>query len=123
MSDYTPDRWTVLRIHTPQGFVYKVFAVWSGGYTAGDSWQLNSGITCATWSDPFWNFNGASGSVYRCHKGSYGTNGYGQVILNRLVSQALEQDIQINVMERETDWGSLQYEALAQWIEKGTNNV
>lgn len=119
MSDYTPDRWMVLRIHTPGEIIYKVFASWSGGYAGGDSWKLNSGITRATFADPYWEFDGSSGSVYRCHQDAYGTNGYGQAVLNNLLRQAESQGIQIDVMDRETAWGNLQYEALAQWVEKG----
>ena len=123
MSDYTPDRWMVLRIHTPREVLYKVFASWSGGYAGGDSWKLNSGITRATFADPYWEFDGSSGSVYRCHQDSYGTNGYGQAVLGNLLSQAQAQDIEIDVLDRETDWSQLQYEPLAQWVEKGVNNA
>lgn len=123
MSDYTPDRWTVIRIHTPQEVLYKVFASWSGGYTGGDEWKLNSGITRATFRDPYWEFDGSSGSVYRCHQDSYGTNGYGQVVLGNLLSQARAQDIQIDVLDQETDWGQLQYEPLAQWVESGVKDA
>lgn len=123
MSDYTPDRWMVLGIHTSEEIIYKVFATWSGGYTGSDSWKLNSGITRATFRDPYWEFDGSSGSVYRCHKGGYGTNGYGQVVLSNLLSQAIEQGIEIDVLDSETAWGNLQYEPLAQWVEKGANNV
>jgi hypothetical protein len=123
MSDYTPDRWMVLRIHTPKEILYKVFATWSGGYAGGDEWKLNSGITRATFRDPYWEFDGSSGSVYRCHTGGYGTNGYGQVVLNNLLSQAKQQGIQIEVLDRETAWGDLQYEPLAQWVEKGVTDV
>jgi hypothetical protein len=77
MSDYRPDRWTVLRIHATGQIIYKVFASWSGGYTGSDSWKLNSGITRATLVRDSWEFDGSSGSVYSCHKDSYGTNGYG----------------------------------------------
>lgn len=123
MSDYTPDRWMIMRIHTPTEILYKVFATWSGGYGGGDSWKLNSGITRATFADPYWEFDGSSGSVYRCHTGGYGTNGYGQVVLNNLLSQAQAQDIQIDVLDRETAWGDLQYEPLAQWVESGVRNA
>jgi hypothetical protein len=124
MSDYTPDRWTVIRIHTAKEILYKVFASWSGGGLMGsDSWKLNSGITRATFADPYWEFDGSSGSVYRCHKGGYGTNGYGQAVLGNLLSQAKQQGIQIEVLDSETDWAQLQYESLAQWVESGVQDV
>lgn len=123
MNDYTPDRWTVLRIHTPQEILYKVFASWSSGYGGSDSWKLNSGITRATFRDPYWEFDGSSGSVYRCHQNAYGTNGYGQAVLGNLLSQARAQGIQIEVLDSETAWSDLQYEPLAQWVEKGANHA
>ncbi len=123
MSDYTPDRWLVLRIQTDKEILYKVFAAWSGGYTGSDSWKLNSGIVRATWADPYWEFDGSSGSVYSCHWDGYGTNGYGGAVLDNLISQAKAQGIQIEVMDGETDWAQLEYEPLAQWIESGVKNV
>jgi hypothetical protein len=122
MSDYTPDRWMVLRIQTPKEIIYKVFASWSGGYTGSDSWKLNSGIVRATLVDDHWEFDGSSGSVYRCHRDYYGTNGYGQAVLNNLLNQAKEQGIEIDVLDRETAWAQLQYEPLAQWVASGVQN-
>jgi hypothetical protein len=123
MSDYRPDRWMVLSIQTSKEIIYKVFATWSGGGLMGsDSWKLNSGIVRATLVDDHWEFDGSSGSVYRCHRDYYGTNGYGQAVLNNLLTQAKEQDIPIDVLDPETDWGRLQYEPLAQWVESGVQN-
>jgi hypothetical protein len=123
MSEYTPDRWLVIRITTPTEQLYKVFAAWSGGYTGSDSWKMNSGIVRATWADPYWEFDGSSGSVYQCHWDGYGTNGYGGAVLDNLISQAQAQGIQIEVMDGETDWAQLQYDPLAQWVESGANNA
>jgi hypothetical protein len=123
MSDYTPDRWTVIRIHTSGEVIYKVFASWSGGYAGSDSWKLNSGITRATLVKDRWEFDGSSGSVYSCHKDAYGTNGYGGVVLSNLINNAEKQGIQIDVLGGETDWSRLQYEPLAQWIESGVQDV
>ena len=122
MSDYRPDRWTVLRIHATGQIIYKVFASWSGGYTGSDSWKLNSGITRATLVEDRWEFDGSSGSVYSCHKDAYGTNGYGQAVLNNLLNQAKEQNIQIDVLDCATDWAVLNYDPLAQWVESGTDS-
>ena len=123
MSDYTPDRWTVIRIHAPGEVVYKVFASWSAGYAGSDSWKLNSGITRATFVDPYWEFDGSSGSVYSCHKDAYGTNGYGSAVLSNMISQAQEQDIPIEVMDRDTDWSQLEYDPLAQWVQTGAEHA
>jgi len=124
MSDYKPDRWIVLRIHAPTQVLYKVFASWSGGgFMGSDSWKLNSGVTRATFAEPYWKFDGSSGSVYRCHQDRYGTNAYGSTVLSNLISQAQAQGIQIEVLESATNWGHLQYEPLAQWIESGVNDA
>lgn len=119
MNEYTPDRWCVIRIQAPAEVLYKVFASWSGGYAGSDSWKLNSGIVRATFRDPYWEFDGSSGSVYRCHQDSYGTNGYGGMVLSNLIDRAEKQGTQIDVLGSETDWARLQYEPLAQWIESG----
>jgi len=123
MSEYTPDRWLVLRIHTTKEILYRVFATWSGGYGGSDSWQLNSGIVSAQLVDSRWEFSGSSGSVYSCHTDAYGTNGYGGSVLSNMISQAQAQDIQVEVMERETNWAQLQYDTLAQWVESGVGHA
>jgi hypothetical protein len=123
MSDYRPDRWTVLRIHAPGQIIYKVFASWSGGYAGSDSWKLNSGITRATLVEDCWEFDGSSGSVYSCHKDSYGTNGYGSHVLNGLLEKAEKQGIQINVLSKDTDWATLNYDPLAQWVKSGVEDA
>jgi hypothetical protein len=123
MSDYAPDRWTVLRIYTPGQVIYKVFASWSGGYTGSDSWKLNSGIVRATLVEDRWEFDGSSGSVYSCHKDSYGTNGYGGHVLNGLLEKAKKQGIEIDVLSKDTDWAALNYDPLAQWVESGAQDV
>jgi hypothetical protein len=123
MSEYSPDRWVVVKIITPKEHLYKVFASWSGGYSGSDSWKLNSGITRATLAQDRWEFDGSSGSVYSCHREAYGTNGYGGAVLSNLLSNAQAQGIQIEVMERETDWSQLQYDPLAQWVQSGVEDV
>jgi hypothetical protein len=123
MSEYTPDRWTVVRIHTAKEVLYKVFATWSDGYGGSDSWKLNSGIVQATLVGNCWEFDGSSGSVYSCHRDAYGITGYGSAVLSNLISQAHDQGIPIEVLDRDTDWSQLQYDSLAQWIESGVHDV
>jgi hypothetical protein len=123
MSEYTPDRWVIVKITTPKEHLYKVFASWYGGYGGSDSWKMNSGIVRATLVDDRWEFDGSSGSVYSCHREAYGTNGYGGSVLSNMIGQAQAQDIQIEVLDRETDWAQLEYDPLAQWVESGANNA
>jgi hypothetical protein len=98
MSDYHQ---TVGRSydHTPKKPCTRCLRRGHGGYTGSDSWKLNSGITRATLVGDRWEFDGASGSVYSCHKDAYGTNGYGGSVLSNMIGQAQEQGIQIDVIE------------------------
>jgi hypothetical protein len=88
-----------------------------------DSWKLNSGITRATLVEGCWEFDGSSGSVYSCHKDSYGTNGYGGYVLTGLLEEAKKQGYEIDVLGAETDWATLNYDPLAQWVESGNQDV
>jgi hypothetical protein len=113
MSNYIPDRWVVVKISgyedrsTP---VYKVFACWYGGYAGSDSWKLNSGITKATLEGFVYSFEGSSGSVYECHKDSYGYNMYGGSVLNNMIEKSKEHGIEIEVLPENTNWLELNYE-------------
>jgi hypothetical protein len=77
MNEYTPDVWVVLEFDAPQLEVplRKVFAGWYGGYTGSNSWKLNSGITAVRRVDDWFEFDGYSGSVYRCHVNDYHMSG------------------------------------------------
>jgi hypothetical protein len=111
MSDYTPDRWVVVKITTDKETLYKVFASWYGGYAGSDSWKMNSGIVKVESTDEtrFWNyyvFHGYSGSVYRCYKNCYGINGYGATVLQNFIDKA---DYKIEIMPENTNWKELNY--------------
>jgi hypothetical protein len=74
---YTPDRWMLVRIQKDDGkHIYKILGSWYGGYLHGDSWRLNSGITKIEEDKNVYRFYGSSGSVYECHKDSYGASMY-----------------------------------------------
>jgi hypothetical protein len=123
MSEYSPDRWVIVKIVTPKEQLYKVFASWSGGYGGSDSWKMNSGITHATLVNDRWEFAGYSGSVYSCHREAYGTNGYGGNVLQGFISQAKNQGSIIEIMSGDTDWATLAYDPLQQFIATGVENV
>jgi hypothetical protein len=111
MSEYCPDKWVVVKISGAESNpVYKVFACWYGGYLGSDSWKLNSGITMATLEGNIYSFEGSSGSVYECHKDSYGTNGYGQGVLSNLIAHAGQNNIIIEVLPEKTNWLEINYE-------------
>jgi hypothetical protein len=112
MSDYTPDRWVVVKIsgYEDSPPIHKVFACWYGGYLGSDSWKLNSGITRAYEDGQFVIFDGRSGSTYACHKASYGTNGYGRGVLENMISNASKNAITIEILPEETNWLEINYE-------------
>lgn len=111
MSEYTPDKWLVVKItgnDLPP--VHKVFACWYGGYLGSDSWKLNSGITSVSETNDYFFFDGSSGSVYSCRKGTYGYSGYGASVLNDMIERAKERGVIITVLPEETDWTKINYE-------------
>jgi hypothetical protein len=119
MSEYAPDKWVIIKITTPTQTLYKVFASWYGGYAGSDSWKMNSGITHATLVNDSWEFSGYSGSVYSCHKDGYGTNGYTGSVLQRFINTAPDQNAQIEIMPESTDWATVPYDALQQFVAGG----
>jgi len=111
MSDYIPDKWVVVRItgkYTPP--VHKVFACWYGGWAGSDSWKLNSGITRVTLEGNVYSFEGSSGSIYECHKDTYGTNMYGSGILNNMIDRVEKAGGMIEILSENTNWLEINYE-------------
>ena len=69
---YCPDNWLIIRLKKDDKTFYKVLGGWRGGYLDGDSWRLNSGIVNIEEDGDYYLFKGFSGSVYKCHRNSYG---------------------------------------------------
>ena len=90
MNEYTPDVWVVLEFDAPQFKepVRKVFAGWYGGFAGSNSWKLNSGITEVRLVNGWWEFDGYSGSTYRCHPNNYHMSGLMQGIYANWLKQA-----------------------------------
>jgi hypothetical protein len=111
MSEYIPDKWVVVKI-TGKDYppVYKVFACWYGGWEGADSWKLNSGITRVTKTHSNYEFEGSSGSVYICGNQNYGTNLYGQGILNNLIDKIERSGGTCEILPEETKFLELNYE-------------
>jgi hypothetical protein len=80
-----PENWTVIEF--PNG-LRKVYAGWRGGYASSDAWRLNSGIVNTEETDDYYDFSGASGSVYRCYKKAEGITG---MYLNEILRNFLEK--------------------------------
>ena len=110
MSEYTPDNWVVLKIkqsENDRGF-YKVLGGWSGGYLDGDSWRMNSGIVRVEEKPKHWEFYGASGSVYKCHRKGYGLRMNNAGIYNRLKEKEVFEG-QLTLMPEDTDWREIEW--------------
>lgn len=100
MSEYQPHNWVILHInHTEE--LYKVLAGWSGGYLDGDSWRMSSGIVSVDFDGEYYSFYGDSGSVYKCHKDTYGLKMNNAGIYEKL-KEACGDDVIL--MPEDTDW-------------------
>ena len=69
--DYRPEEWQIIRVEGTNPH-YRVFGSWRGGFLDGDSWRLNSGIVRVEEDETQYHFYGNTGSVYSCHKETYG---------------------------------------------------
>ena len=110
-QNYFPDNWVVLKIKPSKGSfpIYKVLAGWSGGYTQGDSWRINSGITKVTLEgDNHFKFWGHSGSCYVCHKDSYRLTMANSHVYNQLKDKQTF-DGQVQLMAEDTDWMNVKW--------------
>lgn len=107
MNIYYPDNWVVLKVTVDAKPMYKVLAGWSGGYTSGSSWRMNSGIVRAEHKDDGWLFYGASGSCYNCHDEAYRLRMNTSGVYNELMEQHSDK---IELMPENTDWAALEYE-------------
>ena len=109
-NEYIPDKWVVVKIEGKEfPLTYKVFACWYGGYLNGDSWKMNSGITKVTKEKDCYLFEGYSGSVYKCHEKTYGSNSYGVSILLNIIKKSDEVGVYIDVLPEDTNWVNLNY--------------
>lgn len=110
MNDYTPDKWTIIKIEGPDiPLTYKVFACWYGGFLGSNSWRMNSGIKYVTEEDNSYIFVGHSGSAYKCPKGCYGTHMHGSGILQSFIDRAKQNDVVIEILPEDTNWVDLSY--------------
>ena len=107
MNEYKPDYWKVVKITSTEGKVlYKVFATWVGGYTYGDSWKMNSGITGVKAEGNYLLFKGYSGSVYNVvnKEESYRTTMFTQSVLDSIIKRADLIHAKVEELPFDTDW-------------------
>jgi hypothetical protein len=106
MTDYTPDRWCVVSFVNRGERFNKVLAEWKGGYLDGDHWRMNSGITAVEEAGDYYDFHGASGSIYHCHKSRYGVTGEAHRVLQALLDRNSD-DVIIRALPEHEDWTGL----------------
>jgi len=95
MSEYTPDKWLLLKIGEGQ----KVLGGWSGGYLDSDEWRLSSGVENITEEDGHYIIKNHSGSIYKCHKSCQGTTGLSGRILNKIEDKCKDESVEFEVIE------------------------
>lgn len=85
-----PDKWVVVEITSKEyGAIRKVLGSWYGGYGGSDSWQISSGIKeVKKFEDGTYEFLNDSGSIYCCHKDTYGMSGYTSGVYDTLKENA-----------------------------------
>ncbi len=111
MREYNPDKWVMVKFNHQGKDVYKILASWYGGFARGDSWKLNSGVTKIEEDGDLYRFHGSSGSVYQCHKKTYGMSTYTMGILSNFEQQVQDMDgVTLELMSEETNFMELNYE-------------
>jgi hypothetical protein len=91
MSEYTPDKWAIVHITSPDNPpIDKVVGSWYGGFGGGDSWRMNSGIEKIEEHELYYDVIGYSGSVYKCYKTSQGMSAYTEMVMNQMATQLEE---------------------------------
>jgi len=105
MNNHHPDNWVIIKFKGDDPH-YRVLAGWSGGYTTGDSWRMNSGIVAVEEDEHFYRFWGSSGSAYNCGKNSYGLRMNNAGIWNRLKEQYGDK---VEMLDEDTDWKSMDW--------------
>lgn len=108
---YDPDKWVMVKFVNNGETIYKIFTSWYGGYLHGDSWQLNSGCTRIEEDGDYYLFHGTSGSIYRCHKDTYGMSGYTSGVFGNFVRKFEGcEDASMELMPEDTNFMELHYE-------------
>ena len=111
MSEYNPDKWVMVKFIVNGKPIHKILASWYGGYAKGDSWKLNSGVTKIEEDGQLYRFHGSSGSVYQCHKSTYGMSAYTMGVLANFQKQVDETEgVTLELMPEETNFMEIHYE-------------
>lgn len=105
LHEYTPDNWVIVHVKGDDPH-YRVLAGWSGGYTTGDSWRMNSGITRVEEDKEYFYFHGTSGSVYKCHKESYCLRMNNAHVWHAMQAQHGDR---VELMKEHNDWMNMEW--------------
>ena len=111
---YQPNYWQIVRITSPESKVlHKVFATWTGGYTVGDSWRMNSGIEEVIYEEDYVTFKGYSGLLYKClnKEHVYRTTAYTGGVLENMRSKAEKVSAKIELLPYEKRFEGLEHES------------
>ena len=105
MNEYMPDNWVVIKFKGDDPH-YRVLAGWSGGYTTGDSWRMNSGIVRVEQTKFLYKFYGSTGSCYVCSKNYYCLRKNNAYIWTALQERYGDK---VELMPEETDWMNMDW--------------
>jgi hypothetical protein len=110
---YYPDRWAVIKITGDDETLYKILAVWVGGFTKSDTWRLNSGIVKCVKNENEddgeygnYEFLGSTGSVYVCNPDEYGLTSLSGGVLEQLKAR----NPNIEILDSETKWETMTWD-------------
>lgn len=94
---YYPDRWVILKItpnDTNKKPFHRVLAGWYGGFTQGEQWKINSGITkIEKLEDETYDVHGYSGSIYNLRASGEGMTIY----MVNVIDQYLENQSLVKI--------------------------
>lgn len=99
--EYNPDFWCVIKINSDDPH-YRVFGSWVSSYSHGSSWRMNSGIIKVEDMGYYLIFHGSTGSIYRCHKETYGCHHGSQGVLNHYMNQP--EVAVVDLLPEDTNW-------------------
>ena len=99
---YKPDKWSIIKIESNDPH-YRVVGSWYGGYGGSDSWKLSSGILSCKINENYYDIPQHSGSLYVCHKETYGMSFYTSGVVAHYIDQAskLGSGIKITLLDED----------------------
>lgn len=108
MSTYNPDRWTLLYVKYPDATeeVARVYSGNYGGYLGSNTWKLSSEVDVTEVDGDVMKFTTATGSVYICHKDSYGMSGYMMGVYDSIYKDGTDRGIAIRLITQEELFGN-----------------